>query len=102
MEEDKKANHVRFQKYSDTYGGPNNGLGIYELLKAFIGKPQFSGGYDQDVDNCFQVFETLASMCQVRDEEKRRTLRIMLTGDALSLSQGNPTNVSHTTMPEYF
>lgn len=71
-------------------------------MKDLIGRPKLSGGYEEDLENSFQVLHALTSMCQVRDEEKWRALPIMLTGDALSVYQGNPINLSHTTIPEYY
>lgn len=53
-------------------------------MKAFIGKQTFSGEWDDDLDNCLNIFETLARMCKVIKPEMFQSMPIMLSGDALS------------------
>lgn len=59
-------------------------LGINGLMRAFNNKSQFSGGWDEDLDNTIGVFSTLATMCQLTPEEKVMAIPVMLAGDALS------------------
>lgn len=74
-------NQTEDYRHHDGY----NTLDINGLMKAYVGKQQLSGEYDEYLDDCFQVFETVASMCQVTEEEMGRALPIMLRGDAFSL-----------------
>lgn len=53
-------------------------------MKAYHGKDSFSGGREEALDNSIGVYETMAKMCQVTEEEKLQSLPIMLKGDALS------------------
>lgn len=71
-------------------------------MEDFIRKSQFSGGYEEDLDNCFQVFYRLTSTGQVSDGKMEGSSENVLNGDALSFFQANPTNVRHTTMPYYY
>lgn len=77
---DDHRQNAKTQHY-DTY----NTLGTNGLKIAFVGKQQLPGGYEEDLGNLFQVFETLASMPQVTEVKMERELSIMLGGDALSL-----------------
>lgn len=53
-------------------------------MKAYYGKPIFSGGWDEGIDNFLGVYNTMTKMCEMTDEEKLKSLPIMLSGDALS------------------
>lgn len=60
-------------------------LGINGLIKTYIGQQQLSGAYEEDIGECFYVFETLASMCEVSDDEMKPALPIIPKVDAFSL-----------------
>lgn len=57
-------------------------------MKSYMGKQQFSGGYEEDLNNFFQLFETLVTICQVTETEMKIALRIILKGDELYLYSG--------------
>lgn len=48
-------------------------------------KPAFSGGWDEELNNCRGLYNTLSKMCEFTEEELLKSLQIMLTGDALNL-----------------
>lgn len=54
------------------------------MMKAMIGKTNFSGSWEEDLDTCISVFDTLVTMCQLSVEDNFKSIPIMLTGDALS------------------
>lgn len=41
------------------------------------------------MENCINVFETLASMCEVTEEDKLRAIPVMIKGDALNYFANN-------------
>lgn len=57
-------------------------LWMNELMKSYHRKKAFGGGWDEYLDQCIRVYETLYNMCEVSDTENIRTLPIMLSGDA--------------------
>lgn len=62
----RKENHER---RSPTHtGAESRGLGIGGLMKAFIGKPVFSGAYEEDLDNIYSMFDALSEICPVSPE----------------------------------
>lgn len=67
-----------------TQRGERNSLGINGLMKAYNGKTTFAGGWDEDLDNCLDIFFTLANMCELTDAERLKSLPVMLSGDALT------------------
>lgn len=52
-------------------------------MKAYHGKPQFGGGWDDDLDNCLGLYETLLKMCSVTQEQMLAALPVVLTVDAM-------------------
>lgn len=71
-------------KDDDAYDDYNDrSLGINGLMKAFKGKKPFTGSWEEDLDNCLGVFETLSDMCQITEAQMLRSIPIMLDGDAL-------------------
>ena len=64
-------------------------LGMNGLMRSFVGKPTFGGNWDEDLDNCICVFETMAKMCEISEIEKVKSIPIMLKGDALNYYSGN-------------
>ena len=75
--------------YGEGLRGGARPLGITGLMRAFVGKPTFSGNWDEDLDNCLNIFNTLAVMCEVTEHEKLKAIPIMLTGDALNYFSNN-------------
>lgn len=65
------------------------GLGINGMIKAFSSKETFSGAWEEDLDNSINIFETLAIMCELNEEEKLKSIPVMLRGDALSFYATN-------------
>lgn len=66
-------------------------------MKAFKVKLQFYGSYYEDLDECIDVFDTLAEIFEVTDEQKRKVIPIIiLKGEALALPsrkvKGSKTN----------
>lgn len=53
------------------------------LMKSHQRKQQLSGGWDEELDTCIAILDTLPVMDAVTDEQKLRTLPVMLLGDAL-------------------
>lgn len=53
-------------------------------MKSYIGKQQFGGVHEEDIDERFKVFEALAAICQESDVEIMRALPIMWKSDAFS------------------
>lgn len=53
-------------------------------MKALQGKPQLSGGWDEDINTCIGIFETMANMSDVKDIQRIQALPLMLCGDTLS------------------
>lgn len=60
------------------------GKGVTGLMKQYYGKSQFGGGCDEDLDNCIQVFETLAKMCSITTEQMVACRPVMLNEDAMN------------------
>lgn len=58
-------------------------------MTAFIGKPIFSGSWEEDLDNCISIFYTFANMCEITDEDKLRAVTLILRGDALNYFANN-------------
>ena len=58
-------------------------------MKAYVGKPIFTGNWDEDLDTCISVFNTLSKMCGMTDEDKVKSIPVMLSGDALSYFASN-------------
>lgn len=61
------------------------GLGLSGMVRAFTGQTKFTGRYEEDLDGILETFETYATMCDLTDSEKRKSIPIMLSGNALSL-----------------
>ena len=64
-------------------------------MKAFQGKPTFSGSWEEDLDNCINIFNTLATMCEVTDADKLKAIPVMLKGDALNYYANNSSPCTH-------
>lgn len=59
------------------------------LMKEYVGKTTFTGGWDEDLDSCIGVYETLTKMFEVTNDEMFRSLPVMLSGDALTYFSSN-------------
>lgn len=57
-------------------------LVINDLIRAFNGKPTFSGSWEEDLDCCLNFYDTLSAMCEMIAEEKLKWIPVMLAGDA--------------------
>lgn len=53
-------------------------------MKAFIGKPTFSGSWEEELENVINVYNTLALIFEVTEEDKLKAVQVMLKGDVLS------------------
>lgn len=58
--------------------------GIQGLLKSYQGRQKYSGGWDEDLFGCIEIYEICCSMCHLTRKEKLEGLSIMLSGGALS------------------
>ena len=56
--------HQRHIQEGYEYTDDRNRLGMNGLMRAFIGKPTFGGSWDEDLDNCIGIFDTLSLMCE--------------------------------------
>lgn len=52
-----------------SYVSERRGLGIHGIMNYFMGKPTFSGAYDEDLESIIGIFETMADMCGITEEE---------------------------------
>lgn len=64
-------------------------LGINGLMKAFDRKKTFGGKWDEDLAGTISLYETLEKMCQLTQDEKFKSLPVMLSGDALTYFSDN-------------
>lgn len=55
----------------------------------FVGKPTTSGSWDEGLDNCINIFETLSAMCEVTLAEKLKAVPVTLTGEELNYYANN-------------
>lgn len=60
------------------------GLIITGLMRAFKNKSIFGGNWDENLDNCIKIFNTMAEMCEVLDEEKLNAIPVILKNEALN------------------
>lgn len=67
-------------------------MGVLGLMKASIGKPLFSGDFDEYLESTLVVYDTLGTMCEVTDQEKRQEMPTILQGDAIKFFSEKPTN----------
>lgn len=76
-------------------------MGVNGMVRAFVGQTKFTGRYEEDLDDIFEKFEMYAHMCDLTFSQKRKTLLIMLTGNALSLSnkEKKPTDTFEEAVP---
>lgn len=58
-------------------------------MKSYYDKPVFLGHWEEDLDGCINVFNTMAEMCEVSPREKLRAIPVTLTDDALNLYANN-------------
>lgn len=59
-------------------------MGINGLLKDLLEKEKFSGSWDDDIDNCINIFNTLSTMCKLTPEEKLISIPIILWGESIN------------------
>lgn len=59
------------------------------LMNSFIGEPTFSGSWEEDLDNCINIINTLAAMCEISEHEKLKSVPVIPTGDALNFYANN-------------
>lgn len=59
------------------------GLVINRLMRAFVVRRAFEGNWNEDLNNSISVFYTLALVCQVNQEDKLKSMPVLLTGYAL-------------------
>lgn len=57
------------------------------MVRAFVGQIKFSGSYEEYLDGILEKFETYAPMCDLSAIEKRKSIPIMVSCNALSLLQ---------------
>lgn len=67
-----------FNRYED------RGLGIIGLIKALLGKPEFTGHWDEDLESTIGAFETMERMCTVTKLQVLSSISFMLNEDGLS------------------
>lgn len=60
-------------------------LGVGGRRKAYIGSKKFAGNWQEYLEGCSSVFETMAGMCKLSDVKGLEAVVIMLEGDALRL-----------------
>lgn len=58
-------------------------------MKAFQGKPVFPRRWKEDLENCVNIFNTLATICEVIPEDKFRAIPVTLKADALNYFANN-------------
>lgn len=51
-------------------------------MKDFIGNTTFSGCWEENLDNCINVFRTLAVMCDIIEYNQLKSVPVMLGGDS--------------------
>lgn len=59
-------------------------LRIHGLMNVFQGRQQYSGSWDEYLDCCIEVFETIVNMSAVTEQQVLTALPVMITGDALT------------------
>lgn len=69
--------------------GHGNSLGIQGLMCSFTGKKLFPGSWEEDLDSIVSVYERLAKIFHVSDEDRLKAIPIMLSGDALIYCSAN-------------
>lgn len=52
-------------------------------MKSFSGKKPFSGLWEKDLVRTLSIYETMAAMYKVSEEEKLKGVEVMLSGDTL-------------------
>lgn len=57
------------------------------MVRAFVGLTKFAGRYEEDLNGILETLGTYASMCELNPTEKRKSIPIMISGNALSLQQ---------------
>lgn len=77
--------HIKSQR---NYQEKKRGLGKKGLMRAFNNKSTFGGNWDEDLDNCIKIINTPA-MCKVSDEEKMKSIPVMLKNDTLNYCENN-------------
>lgn len=56
------------------------------MMKAYMGeKKKFTGGWEENLDGFFAVFDMMARICRLTENERPNSISIMLDGDALRL-----------------
>lgn len=53
-------------------------------MKGYHGKPVLSGNWEEDLDECINIFNNLELMYEVTPQDTTRAVPVMLTGDALN------------------
>jgi hypothetical protein len=62
---------------------------LQQLQKLYQGRHKFSGGFDEDLVDCIQIYDTLKKMTGCNSREKAVGLPIMLDSDALQFYAEN-------------
>ena len=68
---------------------PKKGLGMGGMMRAFNSKSKFTGSWEEDLDTTIKIFNTMSNMCGLTEDEKVRSIPLMLDGDALSYFSSN-------------
>lgn len=53
-------------------------------MRAIVGKDAFTGSWDEDLNNNIGIFYVLSTMCEVDEEERLKSVAVMIKGDVLS------------------
>ncbi len=69
-------------EHHDSYG--RRSTGIAGLMRAFQGRNKFSGAFDEDLSSSLELYDTMARIRHLTDEEKAEGFPVMLKDDALS------------------
>lgn len=71
-------------------------------MKAYHGKPVFSGHWEEDLDGYVNIVNTMATIFEVSAQDKLRAVPFMLKGDALNYfaNSSSPCTTSTEAMVE--
>lgn len=63
-------------------------------MKEFQVKKEFSGAWEEELDNSINLFGTLSIMCELKPDYKLKSIPVMISGDALSVYAFNLTKLN--------
>ena len=61
------------------------------LMKAYQNKTKFGGEWDDNLQGCLELYESLCKICHLTDEEKTQSIPFMLRHDAMKFYSENVT-----------